>query len=97
MEEMNDGSKVLVDEAYVRESDFQPNAKIVKGYEPIMPSFQGLLRETEMQGIVAFIRSLGDQPNGGPPAPTVLTLPPPPAKPGTPAAPGQAAPAPQPK
>jgi cytochrome c oxidase subunit 2 len=93
MEEMNDGKKVLVDEAYVRESMMQPQAKIVKGYDPIMPTFQGLLRETEIQGLEAFIKSLGSDPSSGPPAPTVLALPPPPAKPGTAAAPGQTTPA----
>jgi cytochrome c oxidase subunit 2 len=92
MEELNDGKTVLVDEAYVRESMMQPQAKIVKGYDPIMPTFQGLLRETEIQGLMAYIKSLGNDPTGGPPAPTVLTLPPPPPKPGTAAAPGQAAP-----
>jgi len=66
-----------VDEPYVRESMMVPAAKIVKGYEPIMPTFQGLLRETEIQGLEAFIKSLGNDPNGGPPAPTVLALPPP--------------------
>jgi cytochrome c oxidase subunit II len=84
---MNDGQQVLVDAAYVRESMMQPAAKIVKGYEPIMPTFQGLLRETEIQGLIAYIKSLGNDPNGGPAAPTTLTLPPPPPKPGeTPAA-----------
>ena len=45
MEKMNDGPMVLVDEAYVRESMMQPQAKIVQGFEPIMPTFQGLLQE----------------------------------------------------
>jgi cytochrome c oxidase subunit 2 len=81
METMNDGSKVLVDQAYVTESMMQPQAKIVQGFEPIMPTFQGLLREHEKQGLIAFIKSLGNDPNGGPPAPTTLSLPPP-VKPG---------------
>jgi hypothetical protein len=87
MEKMNDGKEVLVDEAYVRESMMQPQAKIVYGFEPIMPTFQGLLRETEIQGLIAFIKSLGNDPNGGPPAPTFLALPPPVSKdkPATPA------------
>src|ERR1700722_11222241 len=76
MEKMNDGKEVLVDEAYVRESMMQPQAKIVAGFEPIMPTFQGLLRETQIQGLIAFIKSLGNNPNGGPPAPTELKLPP---------------------
>jgi cytochrome c oxidase subunit 2 len=77
METLNNGQQVLVDEPYVRESMMVPAAKIVKGYEPIMPTFQGLLRETEIQGLEAFIKSVGNDPNGGPPAPTVLALPPP--------------------
>jgi cytochrome c oxidase subunit 2 len=80
MEKMNDGKEVLVDAAYVRESMMQPQAKIVFGFEPIMPTFQGLLRETEIQGLIAFIRSLGNDPNSGPPAPTFLALPPPVSK-----------------
>lgn len=81
METMNDGKKVLVDAAYVRESMMTPQAKIVAGFGPIMPTFQGLLREHEIQGLMAFIKSLGNDPNGGPPAPTSLSLPLP-AKPG---------------
>jgi cytochrome c oxidase subunit 2 len=58
MEKMNDGKTVLVDENYVRESMMQPQAKIVAGFEPIMPTFQGLLREHEIKGLIAFIKSL---------------------------------------
>ncbi len=57
----------------------QPQAKIVAGFEPIMPTFQGLLREHEIQGFMAYIKSFGNDPNGGSPAPTVLSLPPKPA------------------
>ena len=35
---------MLVDEAYVKESMMQPQAKIVEGFEPIMPTFQGLMQ-----------------------------------------------------
>jgi cytochrome c oxidase subunit 2 len=58
METMNDGQVVKVDEAYVRESMMQPQAKIVKGFEPVMPTFQGLLKENEIHGLVEFIKSL---------------------------------------
>ena len=57
-ETLNNGSKVLVDEAYVRESMMYPQAKIVNGFEPIMPSFQGLLKENQIKGLIAFIQSL---------------------------------------
>ena len=58
METLNNGSKVLVDEAYVRESMMYPQAKVVNGFEPIMPTFQGLLKPNEIDGLVAFIKSL---------------------------------------
>jgi cytochrome c oxidase subunit 2 len=58
MVKLNDGKSVLVDEAYVRESMMLPQAKIVAGFDPIMPTFQGLLRENEIQGLMAYIKSL---------------------------------------
>src|SRR5215469_1144358 len=58
METLNNGSKVLVDENYVRESMMSPSAKVVNGFEPIMPSFQGLLKENQIKGLIAFIQSL---------------------------------------
>jgi cytochrome c oxidase subunit II len=55
---LSDGSKVMRDENYIRESIEQPNAKIVKGYTAVMPTFQGLVSETEMNALVAYIKSL---------------------------------------
>ena len=78
-----------MDDDYVRESMMQPQAKIVAGFEPIMPTFQGLLREHEIQGLMAFIKSLGNNPGGGPPAPTKLTMPAAAPAAGGPAAGGQ--------
>src|SRR5712691_3659410 len=51
-EKLNNGQTVLVDEAYVRESMMSPQAKVVNGFDPIMPTFQGLLKENEMKGLV---------------------------------------------
>ena len=56
--EMSDGSKVLVDENYIRESLMDPTAKIVKGFAPIMPTFKGTLRDKQIDGMIAFIKSL---------------------------------------
>lgn len=52
------GSEAVVDEAYVRESILQPNAKIVAGFPPIQPSFEGQLSETELAALVAYVKSL---------------------------------------
>jgi cytochrome c oxidase subunit 2 len=54
---MADGQTVLVDENYLRESMLQPQAKVVEGYQAIMPTFQGLLRDREMLALIEFIKS----------------------------------------
>ena len=56
--ELTDGTKVKADENYIRESIVKPQAKIVKGFNPIMPTFQGLVSEPEMNAIIAYIKSL---------------------------------------
>jgi cytochrome c oxidase subunit 2 len=57
-----DGSTVVADEAYIRESILQPNAKIVATYAPLMPSFQGQLTEEQVMALVAYVKSLQSQP-----------------------------------
>jgi len=58
MVELNNGTSVLADENYIRESMMNPQAKVVKGYDPIMPTFQGLLKPNQVNGLVAYIESL---------------------------------------
>ena len=55
---LQDGSRVSADENYLRESILTPNAKVVEGYRPIMPTFQGQISEAGLMQIVAYIRSL---------------------------------------
>jgi cytochrome c oxidase subunit II len=57
-----DGSTVIADEAYIRESILQPKAKIVAGYQPVMPTFQGLVTEEQIMNLTAYIKSLQTQP-----------------------------------
>ena len=57
-EQLTDGSSVLVDENYLRESLLNPAAKIVKGYQPVMPPYQGLLNDKEVDALIAYIKSL---------------------------------------
>ena len=57
-----DGSMVVADEAYIRESILQPKAKIVAGYQPVMPTFQGLVTEEQILNLTAYIKSLQSQP-----------------------------------
>ncbi len=55
---LTDGTTVTMDENYMRESILNPQAKIAQGYAPVMPSFQGILKETEITYLIAYIKSL---------------------------------------
>jgi cytochrome c oxidase subunit 2 len=55
---LSDGSKVTVDENYIRESILDPRAKVVMGFQPVMPTYQGKLRAREVDALIAYIRSL---------------------------------------
>ncbi len=65
------GRKVVADESYIRESIVAPNAKLVAGFQPLMPTFQGLISEEGLLQLVAYVRSLSkvQPPAGGVPAP----------------------------
>ena len=52
------GQSVRADEAYIRESILNPQAKIVDGFGPIMPTFQGQISEDQLVQLLAFIKSL---------------------------------------
>jgi mono/diheme cytochrome c family protein len=53
--------RVTADEAYLRESILEPSAKIVSGYEKGeagMPSYAGVLTDSQIESIILFIKSL---------------------------------------
>ena len=54
-----DGSKVKIDDNYVRESIMKPNAKVVQGYEPVMPTFAGRLKDKQVNALIDYVKSLG--------------------------------------
>jgi cytochrome c oxidase subunit 2 len=55
---LEDGRTVTMDEDYVRESILNPSAKVVSGFKPIMPTFQGIVNEEQVNALVAYIKSL---------------------------------------
>ena len=75
--QLQGGGTVVADEAYIRESIVNPQAKVVAGFTPIMPTFQGLVSEEQLLQLIAYVRSLGD------------VAPPPPAGGAAPQAPGK--------
>jgi cytochrome c oxidase subunit II len=52
------GQTVAVDDAYIRESVLNPQAKIVAGFQPMMPTFQGLVTEEQLLQLIAYVKSL---------------------------------------
>jgi cytochrome c oxidase subunit 2 len=59
--ELEGGGKARFDETYIRESIVNPNAKIVKGYPSVMPTYQGQLSEEQILDLIAYIRSLSPE------------------------------------
>ena len=56
---LDDGKTVLADENYLRESIYEPRAKLVSGYGPIMPSFRNQLTEEQVFDLIEYIKTLG--------------------------------------
>ena len=77
-ERLATGAVVRVDESYVRESILNPQLKLVAGYQPLMPTFQGLVSEESVMALVEYVKSLqaspraagtaGESPAAGSPA-----------------------------
>lgn len=55
---LQSGETVTADEAYLRESILRPAAKVVKGYQPVMPAYEGQLSEEEILLLITYVRSL---------------------------------------
>ncbi|HYM59346.1 MAG TPA: cytochrome c oxidase subunit II [Thermoanaerobaculia bacterium] len=66
---LNDNSSVPADDNYIRESILNPQAKLVKGYGPIMPTFQGQVNEEELLKLLAYIKSIQHAPSSPAAAP----------------------------
>ena len=52
------GQKVVVDENYIRESILEPMAQVAAGYDPVMPTYQGRLKDDEILAIIEYMKSL---------------------------------------
>ena len=59
--QLADGRRVIADEAYIRESIVNPHAKIVAGFPPLMPTFQGMVTEEQLLQLIAYVRSLSTE------------------------------------
>ena len=55
---LRNGATVVADDDYIRESIMNPQAKIVAGYQPLMPTFKGLISEDGIVQLIAYIKSI---------------------------------------
>lgn len=53
-----DGKSVVADESYIRESLLDPNARLVQGFPPVMPTFQGSLKDEDITAIIAYLKTV---------------------------------------
>lgn len=58
------GGAVVADDAYIRESILDPQAKIVRGYQPLMPTYRGQVTEEGLLQLLTYIKSLKGEPEG---------------------------------
>jgi len=56
--ELADGSTITVNEDYIRQSIMDPTSQVVKGFQPVMPTFAGLLSSDDIDALIAFIKSV---------------------------------------
>ncbi|HUL75035.1 MAG TPA: cytochrome c oxidase subunit II [Vicinamibacterales bacterium] len=56
--QLGDGRKIVADDNYLRESIMNSQAKVVQGYQPIMPVFQTQISEENLMQLIAYIKSL---------------------------------------
>ena len=63
---LEDGRTVIADENYVRESILEPAAKIVRGFKPVMPTFQGQVSDEQLNALVDYVKSLARPQSGQP-------------------------------
>jgi cytochrome c oxidase subunit 2 len=53
-----DGRTIVADDDYIRESILTPRAKVVRGFEPVMPTFKGQLNDREITAIIEYLKAL---------------------------------------
>ena len=62
---LSDGSVVIADDSYVRDSILDPKKQVAAGYAPVMPTFKGQISEDDLAKLVAYVESIGPGTNGG--------------------------------
>jgi cytochrome c oxidase subunit 2 len=59
--QLDGGKTITADEGYIRESILDPRAKIVAGYQPVMPSYKGSISEDGIMQIIAYLKTFNPE------------------------------------
>jgi cytochrome c oxidase subunit 2 len=64
---LSNGTTVVADDTYIRESILMPQTKLVAGYQAVMPTFQGQVNEEGVMSLIEYVKSLQtvNRPSGG--------------------------------
>ncbi len=57
---LSDGTEITVDDAYIRESLVSPQAKVVKGFQPVMPPYGDKFNDRELGALIAYLKTLSE-------------------------------------
>lgn len=60
--------EVVVDDAYIIKSEYEPQADVVVGYQPVMPPQKGILSEQDVKALIAFMKTLSSKGGGAVPS-----------------------------
>ncbi|MFC1757776.1 cytochrome c oxidase subunit II [Planctomycetota bacterium] len=55
---LTDGQSVVADENYIKESVVNPQAAVVVGFPPVMPTYKGLIKDKELNALIEYIKTL---------------------------------------
>ncbi|HJS86326.1 MAG TPA: cytochrome c oxidase subunit II [Acetobacteraceae bacterium] len=58
---LSDGTTVIADEKYLKDSILFPKKQVVASFKPVMPSFDGKVSEADLEKLLAYIKSLGSE------------------------------------
>ena len=56
--DITDGSTVVVDDNYIRQSILEPQAQVRSGYKPVMSTYKGLVSDEEITALIEYIKTL---------------------------------------
>ena len=81
LQPLTTGEEILADENYVRESILNPQARVVAGYAPVMPSYRGMVTDSRITSLIAYLKSIGGDAEPAPPGDRAAAISPAPSEP----------------